>query len=302
MKTSLDHLPEAKRDELARVLEILFRGFEAATRNKMSKRKQGSILKVVLYGSYARGDWVEDPKSGYRSDYDLLVVVSDDELTDPAEYWVETDEKLLQAYEITHELTAPAQLIVHSLGEVNRELSRGRPFFVDMVRDGIALYEAPEHPFARPAKLSPAEAHREAQEYFERWFESASRFLSTGAGHTQKGWTNEAAFELHQATERFYHCILLTETLYSPKSHNLNFLRSQAERVAPELIPAWPRGERFEKRCWELLRRAYVEARFSPHYKITVRELEWIVERAEDLQRRVEESCRSYLAVTTPKA
>ena len=149
MKTSLDHLPETKRDELAHVLAILFRGFEEATKNKMSKRKQGSILKVVLYGSYARGDWVDDPKSGYRSDYDLLVVVSSDELTDLAEYWGETDEKLLQAYAITHELTAPAHFIVHSLSEVNRELVRGRPFFVDIVRDGIALYEAPEHPFAK---------------------------------------------------------------------------------------------------------------------------------------------------------
>ena len=30
---------------------------------------------VVLFGSHARGDWVEDPETGYRSDYDLLVVV-----------------------------------------------------------------------------------------------------------------------------------------------------------------------------------------------------------------------------------
>lgn len=30
----------------------------------------------MLFGSYARGGWVEDRKSGYRSDYDLLVVVN----------------------------------------------------------------------------------------------------------------------------------------------------------------------------------------------------------------------------------
>jgi predicted nucleotidyltransferase/HEPN domain-containing protein len=301
LKTSLDHLPEAKRRDLERVLEVLFREFEAATKNKTSPRRQGKILKVVLYGSYARGDWVDDPVGGYKSDYDLLVVVSSEELTDLAEYWGEADEKLLQAYQITHELSAPAHFIVHALEDVNRQLTRGRPFFVDIVRDGIALYEAPEHPFAKPEKLSPEEAHREAQANFDEWFGSAGRRFELAREAISRGFDKEAAFDLHQATERFYHCVLLTETLYSPKSHKLNFLRSQAERVAPELILAWPRGERFEKRCWELLRRAYVEARYSPHYKITPEELAWLVERVEDLQRRVDESCRAYLVQTARK-
>ncbi len=81
MNDSLDHLPEGKRQELARVLEILFREFEDATRSRSSARKQGRILKVLLFGSYARGDWVDDPVGGYKSDYDLLVVVNADELT-----------------------------------------------------------------------------------------------------------------------------------------------------------------------------------------------------------------------------
>lgn len=32
-------------------------------------------------------------------------------------------------------------------------------------------------------------------------------------------------------------------------------------------------GERLERRCWELLRPAFVEACYSPHDKITPREL-----------------------------
>jgi hypothetical protein len=57
--------------------------------------------------------------------------------------------------------------------------------------------------------------------------------------------------------------------------HKLNFFRSQAERLAPALIPAWARDNRFEQRCWELLRRAYVDAGYSPHYKISDEELAW---------------------------
>jgi predicted transcriptional regulator len=51
-----------------------------------------------------------------------------------------------------------------------------------------------------------------------------------------------------------------------------------------------------EKRCWELLKRAYVEARFSKHYAITAEELAWLAARIADLQARVERSCATYLA------
>ena len=303
MNRSLDHLPDSKRRELDLILEILFRAFEAATQNRAA-HKRGRILKVILFGSYARGDWVDDPVGGYRSDYDLLVVVDNEALTETADYWLDAEEHLQRVYEITHDLTAPAHFIVHALADVNRQLSKGRPFFTDIVRDGVSLYEAGDHPFARPAKLSPKEAYDEAKTNYDRWFPSAVQFRETGNDHLARGeaWFNKGAFELHQATERFYHCALLTMTLYSTKSHNLNFLRAQAERVAPELIPAWPRGARFEKRTWELLRRAYVEARFSSEYAISAEELAWLADRVRDLQARVERAAQAYLASIAPKA
>ncbi len=67
---TLDHLPASKRRELARVLEILFDEVQTFQAHKQSDRKTGGkVLKVILYGSYARGNWVEDRASGYRSDY-----------------------------------------------------------------------------------------------------------------------------------------------------------------------------------------------------------------------------------------
>jgi predicted nucleotidyltransferase/HEPN domain-containing protein len=297
VKTSLDHLPEAKRRELARIVEILFAEFEDATKAKqIATRKMGRILKIVLFGSYARGDWVEDRASGYRSDYDLLVVVNRDELTDVVEYWAKADEHLLREYETTHTLTAPANFIVHSLSDVNRQLQRGRPFFVDIVRDGVALYEAPDHPFQQPEPLSTEEAFAEARGYFDEWFSTAEEFAAGAQFHRERGANKLAAFNLHQATERYYHCLLLVLTLYSPKSHKLNFLRSQAERLAPLLIAAWPRESRFEQRCWELLRRAYVDARYSPHYQITAEELAWLIGRVDLLRGLVAKVCEDELA------
>jgi hypothetical protein len=183
---------------------------------------------------------------------------------------------------------------------VNDQLIHGRPFFVDIARQGIALYEAEGFELASPRVLPPEKARAEAQGHFERWFAIAQRSLVTFRLQRVEGddqyWRNKAVFELHQASEQLYHCVLLVLTLYSPKSHKLNFLRSHAEEVAPELIAAWPRADKFSRRCFELLRQAYVNARYSPHYEISDEELRWLGERVAELQKLVKQVCENRLA------
>jgi predicted nucleotidyltransferase/HEPN domain-containing protein len=296
MEPTLEHLSEAKRRELALVVDILFAEFQdAIALGTHPHKRMGRILKIILYGSTARGDRVDDPIGGYTSDYDLLVVVNHEKLTETVEYWAKAEEHLLREQLVTHRLNAPVSLIVHSLDDVNRQLQRGRPFFVDIIRDGIALYEAPGHPFVQPGPLSPAEALTEAQGYFDKWLPSAEAFKASAEFLILRGNPNEAAFQLHQAVERLYHCVLLVLSLHSPKSHKLNFLRSQAEQLDASLISAWPRVTRFEQRCFELLRRAYVHARYSPHYKITAEELAWLDERVTVLQGLVKATCEERL-------
>jgi predicted nucleotidyltransferase len=176
VRTDLDHLPETKRRELARAVEVLFAVFETAlAKGTMPYKRNGQILKIILFGSYARGDWVDDPASGYISDYDLLVVVNDEKLTDITDYWTTADERLLRDYSIGHRLTAPVNFIVHSLTDVNQRLRR---FFTDIVRDGIALFESQGHSFAQPEALPPVEALREVQGY--RYSGSPSLIVANG--------------------------------------------------------------------------------------------------------------------------
>lgn len=296
MRTGLDHLPERKRRDLERVVRILFAEFEDATRLATQKwKKQGRILKIILFGSYARGDWVEDPKGGYFSDYDILVVVNDERLTDTLDYWAKADDHLMREVTIAKTISAPVNFIVHSLVDVNEQLQHGRPFFVDIVRDGIAFYEMEGYELDTPKPLSPEAQRVEAQRAFDQWFKSATGFLDLATDAVAKGLNNHAAFLLHQAAEHFYHCVLQVLTLYSPKSHKLNFLRSQAESHDLRLISAWPRDTKFGQRCFELLRQAYVNARYSPHYKFTTAELEWIGERIGVLQALAREICKGRL-------
>jgi HEPN domain-containing protein len=158
------------------------------------------------------------------------------------------------------------------------------------------LFEEPGHPFVEPKPLSAAEALKETQDYFDEWFESACTFLKTSISLREEGHPKEAAFLLHQATERFYHCLFLVRTLYSPKTHNLNQLRQLAEAIEPQLKEVWPRETKFERRCYELLREAYVKARYSRHYRISEDQLAWLSGRVELLQSIVRGLCEQRIA------
>lgn len=292
MKTNLDHLPAAKQRELAYVVETLREGFAAAIRKKRSPRyRDGRILKIILFGSYARGDWVEDPVGRYFSDYDILVVMNNEWVTDSAEFWMNTEARLLADLAEGTRPRTQVSPIYHSIDDVNEQLRLGRYFFMDIVRDGILLFEEPGHLLAEPQPLSPEQALKETQDYYDQWFESAGGFIRNAGYAIKDGDSKLAAFLLHQAAERFYHCLFLVRTLYSPKTHNLNRLRTQTEQLEPRLAAVWPGETRFERRCYELIRQAYVNARYSRHYRITPEELAWLNDRVTVLQDLIRDIC-----------
>ncbi|MDF0491093.1 HEPN domain-containing protein [Sphingobium sp. H39-3-25] len=298
MRTELDHLPAAKQRELDRVIQILFEEFEDAHGKPNGQRKLGRILKVILYGSYARGGWVDEPHTakGYQSDFDLLVIVNQKELTDRVDYWERAEERLTRERAITRSLKTPVNFIVHSLQEVNDGLAHGRYFFMDVARDGIALYQADEEDLLAPKPKTPQEAFDMAQEYYDYWFSLAVD--SQKVFHfclSQKSYRH-AAFNLHQACEQLYHCVLLVRTFYTPHVHNLNFLRTQAERLSIRLVSAWPRESKKDRARFEKLKDAYVKARYSKHYRITEQELRWLGERVEELGTIVNDICTARLA------
>ena len=299
MRTDIDHLPPAKQRELERVVQILFEEFgEATTLATQEWKKKGRILKIVLYGSYARGDWVDEPHTakGFQSDFDLLIIVNDERLTDRVDYWSKAEERLNRELSITKTLKTPVNFIVHSLREVNDGLAHGRYFFMDIAKDGIALYQNDDTELHEPRPKTPRQALAMAREYFEEWFPSAAGMLETARFSQDQGRLKDAAFLLHQSTERLYHCVLLVRMFYTPHVHNIGFLRTQAERLDRRLVDAWPHQTRRERAMFEKLKEAYVKARYSRHYRISVEELDWLGAVVEELGRAVHAICTDRIA------
>ncbi|MHC5057355.1 MAG: HEPN domain-containing protein [Planctomycetota bacterium] len=292
MKTDLSHLPEGKRHDVEAIAEFL-------------RAEPGIDAEMmILFGSHARGDWVEDytfdgpVMYSYISDYDILVVVPNLRYQTKPGRWSDIETKAARLVP----LHGPSvNLIFHDIDYLNARLGEGRYFFRDIKEEGVLLYDSGRFTLAEPRELTRAELRKIAEEDYEQWFESADVSLedyatnlerAQQAGPADRKYLNKAAFELHQATERFYAAFLLVHTGYKPKFHDIEKLGKLAAAEMPGMLHVFPRATDEEKARFDLLKRAYVDARYSKTYAITREDLEYLAARVGELRTMTEAACR----------
>jgi uncharacterized protein len=277
MNTSLAHLPEAKQAQLAAIAAAICDAAPAEL--------------ILLFGSHARGNWVEDSETGYISDFDLLVVVESPAVAEKDELWSEVERRIRPLAAPT-----PVTLIVHDIKFLNKEIRRGQYFFSEIVAEGVLLYTSKHFDLARPKAGTPEERKALAQEYFDHWFTSAGQFYADFESNAARGWNPKAAFELHQATERYYAAALLVFSGYKPASHDIEALGNQVAVLHPDLHEPIPKTLPEDERLFKLLKKAYIEARYSRSYRITAEELAILGERVRALAGRIERACGEKIA------
>jgi HEPN domain-containing protein/predicted nucleotidyltransferase len=275
MKTSLEGVPKSKREELQHAVKIIC--------------KEANPEMIILFGSYARGDAVEvrgpDGNFEYQSDLDIYVLVKKRKQARKIGRW----NKLRQM--IRSDIRTPIEILVDSVGYFNNCLRAGQYFFTDIKKEGILLYDSKQFQLEEARELNIEERRRRAEAHFKKWFESANEFfIDFKAAFDRKSYV-KAAFELHQVVERLYSAVLLVFTDYRPKLHDLEELRRLASMHDPIFQTVFPHDSEEEQRHFELLRKAYIDARYK-EYAITKEELEWLAERVIKLQNLTEEVCK----------
>jgi predicted nucleotidyltransferase/HEPN domain-containing protein len=282
MKTSREHLPEQKQQDLSLAIDII------------CDEIQPEML--ILFGSYARGDWVEDLDPDtlqyrYQSDFDLLVVTD----TTKEARNINANRSLHQRL-IRHVYKTPISLIAEDIKFINKRLRNSQYFYIDIQREGILLHDTGKLKLAEPKDLTAKQRGKLAQEDFDYWFTSAQEFFIGYQDALAKGFLNKSAFELHQATERLYSTILLTFTRYKPNTHDLEKLNQRVTSVEPKFLNVFLQDTSEYKQRFELLRKAYVDARYKPSYSITTVELAWLAERIQTLQELTAKLCKQKIA------
>lgn len=160
----------------------------------------------------------------------------------------------------------PVQFINDDIKTLNHQLEEGRYFYTQLKQEGIILYDSGKFKLARRHKLNFKEIQQQVQEYFNEKYHKANLFLNHARFDYDKKKYVMSSFDLHQATENFYYAIRLAFMLRSNKQHNLAKLSTSVKRHSEELTKVFPHNNAEEKRLFELLKAAYVEARYNPNF------------------------------------
>ncbi len=288
MKTEL---PERSRPHGAYIYPI---------RDAILEHHKNKIAFVILFGSFARGDWVYDNywkdhiRYEYASDYDFLVVTKQRKHGSGATAMRIADEinqSLEKFYDISEKHTPT--VIVESLRRVNRDLAKGHYFFTDIIKkDGILLYDSGEFELSDAKPLSKAQMKEKAEDYFEQWFTAGREFLIDARNALERNSFNISAFYLHQATENILNCALLVLTDYKPKLHDIKKLLKLCASQSSKFLGIFTTATPEERKCFKLLRDAYIGARYDKDYKITKEQLEYLIIRIENLRDVVGKVCK----------
>ncbi len=276
MPASIHHLPKAKQQELGRIAEIL-KGLEG-------------VEMVILFGSYARGDWKEekdlDPErwSGHASDYDILVITREP----PAEGFEQIVRDVVNAPGFSARVTP----IVHDIEDVNKQLGEGRYFFLDIKREGRMLYTSRNFGLEEPRELSPEEQRNLAEADFEYWHKRATGFYDLSCFCSEKDDPYLAVFNLNQATESAFKAVLMVFTGYCPQEHLLELLGQEASEFGPVFREIFPVDTKDARNRFVLLDRAYIGARYKKGFIVFWDDVDYLAPRVKQLLDTAEEICR----------
>ncbi len=280
MKTDLSHLPEHKQAELKKIISTLI-------------PKYSEIEMIILFGSHARGDWQNDEyvENGntysYNSDYDLLIITNNSDKANADTFLFAILDKLEDL-----KLETSIHIELETIDFVNQQLQEGNYFFDDVKKEGVLLFNTSRYQLADKRDLSPKEVQEIAKRDFDHWFHSANEFFIDFNHALDRDSYNKAAFELHQATERYYSTIQLVFAGYKPKTHDLEVLGRRAKSLNMEFGKVFPKASILERQRFMLLRKAYVDARYKINYKITKADLDYLGERVALLRQLTEQLCK----------
>ena len=276
MKKSLSNLPEYKVNELATITETIIKELD-------------DVQMIILFGSYARGNWVEDVCSEKdctyecKSDFDILVVTKYAEAANNPDLQHKIEGKL-------NRTETTVNLVFHNIQYINSQLNKGQHFFSDIQEEGIILYDSGRFRFAKKRKLNLDKRKNTAQQDFEEWYEKAKRFYNHFQQDLEKKWYNEALFELHQSIKCLYTTMLSVFGGYKPQNCDLEKLGRYVASYEPAFLTVFHCTTERQDKIFKLLNnaQAYICSEDSHNItKIDLAHLEQCVQKLMELTREI---------------
>ncbi len=283
LKKELPFLPDEKIEELKEIRKRLL--------------DTGIPCMIMLYGSYARGNWRESQGawSGTKSDLDILALTRGELLKN----------KLInKSMDMFHDMTTVVQVLVETLGHINKSLEEKDFFYTQIKREGKVLYAEDYLQLKDAIDLTPERLKEIALRDFRSWFGIARQNFKNARTNLQDYLENDnydaarlAAFNFQQAVENCYTTIEMVFSRNNPYEHRLNILRWNAARYVPDIDKYLTKDTPRKRFLFNHLDWAYIGARYHNRdvYEVTMGQLKYWEPEVERVVNATEKACMEYI-------
>ena len=259
---------------------------------------------IWLFGSYARGDFINDRRisedgaiTEYQSDVDILVVL--DAPMHPNR--VNQNERLIKklakrvdnvALDLNEhpDIDRNIHLIYETLDRFNDALNHSEYFYLDVVNEGVVLVDN-QAPMAEPQQMPAVKRREYGIRYFEDLFGQVLEFQQSFEFHYQRGHNALAMFSLHQLTEHLFKVYLLVKTHYKPRTHKIWDLRKRVKKLDEHIVSIFPRETEDQQKQFAFLCEAYIDSRYKTQYTVDQSVLDALAERVQVFEHWVYKEC-----------
>ncbi len=263
--------------------------------------KFNEVEKIILFWSFARWDFILRDLTEenwttrtYESDYDIIIIQKfyKKDFSLKISSFIRN---LRQKNNIERSINVITEWITH----INKMLKEKRYFYTDIIKEWVLLFDTWNTKLSKAKNMAREERLKIQKEDFENWFEWWNDYIEQFIFALKRWKLNIAVFELHQAVEKYITSLLLVKTWYRPKTHDLEDFIEFLLNIDETFKNWFDFSNQEEKRKFELLRKAYVDARYSYEYQITEEELNFLAEKVLSLKEKIEKLCRQEIEKTS---
>ena len=210
------------------------------------------------------------PSSRYLSDCFLLVLIQDPSSRELHE-WQDIIETSCKQF-------IPVTAIVLETATFKQWLEKGGQFAVAVWESALRIYD-PDKLGGSIATSRNASSDNNNEKQYAAGLAKAREFLAGSELFSVRKQNAMAAFMLHQSAEQALRTLIKTGTGYHANTHSIDRLVRYASLVSYQIRDILSQNTEQEKRLFNLLQKAYIDARYQPDYKISTEDLLLLTEK-----------------------
>lgn len=282
MRNFINHLNIYKQEEIKAISDIILNLWANYLKSEM----------IIVFWDYIKNDdyfinvvkeW--DQVVNYLEIIDILIITR----RPSQEKNLKLSRKILTQIKNCKKISANVNILVEDIFSFNEWISEWRYFYLDILQNWILLFDSWKCKLKNWKNISLEELKEIKKSDFEAWFEISWEFYLDYKNAFERKSFRMAIFYLHQTAESLITCYLLVKDWYKPKTHDLEILYSKIKSLSEKFNKFF--DLEIEEYYFNLLKWAYIDARYKKSYKVDMEELIFLENKVVFLKWVVEKLC-----------